>query len=257
MINLQDINPQDYKIDNDRYIFNGHPVPRTTEILSAMLHEDGLMKWSNYIGRKGQDYKQTLEEAAEKGTYTHDAIEQFLKHEIYLDPFSLPREFMNEVNNAYESFQMWWNQINMSNRVMVIAQEFKLVCEWFGGTLDLLVAINDKIYLVDFKTSNNPSYKYFLQLASYRYILRERYHIELAGVIVLMLNKKCIYFEEILCNFSNPFDLQFINDCEMSFLNLVVAYYNRLNIESMYKTLIKNNKIRNEGSNGDRLNCPA
>ena len=34
------------------YIYDEKRVPRVTEILSAMLHEDFLMKWANNLGFK-------------------------------------------------------------------------------------------------------------------------------------------------------------------------------------------------------------
>ena len=48
-----------YKIDDKR-------VPRVTEVLSAMLHEDGLMHWSNSLGWKRISYKAFMKEAADK-----------------------------------------------------------------------------------------------------------------------------------------------------------------------------------------------
>ena len=36
----------------DTYQLDGKRVPRVTEVLSAMLHEDGLMNWANGLGKK-------------------------------------------------------------------------------------------------------------------------------------------------------------------------------------------------------------
>ena len=66
-----------YKIDDKR-------VPRVTEVLSAMLHEDGLMHWSNSLGWKRISYKAFMKEAADKGTYSHMAVEKYLR-QGYLD----------------------------------------------------------------------------------------------------------------------------------------------------------------------------
>ena len=49
--------------------------------------------------------------------------------------------------------------------------------------------INGKIYLIDFKTSNHVTYKYYLQLAAYSKVLREKENINIDGVIILQLNK--------------------------------------------------------------------
>ena len=40
------------------------------------------------------------------------------------------------------------------NKVEYVYVEHKIVCKWFGGTLDALFKIDDRIFLIDFKTSN-------------------------------------------------------------------------------------------------------
>ena len=59
---LRKINMDEAGIDNSHYMYNNrYPVPRVTEILSSMIHEDHLMKWSNFIGRiKHQRYEVVL-----------------------------------------------------------------------------------------------------------------------------------------------------------------------------------------------------
>jgi hypothetical protein len=116
-------------------------------------------------------------------------------------------------------------------------QEHKLICPWFGGTLDLLIEIDGKIYLLDFKTSNHPSYKYFLQLAAYRYILKYYYGIEIYGCGIIKLNKKVIEFEEYIIDKSNQDYEEFMNLCERTFLSLVYAYANRVLTERSYNNI--------------------
>ena len=119
----------------------------------------------------------------------------------------------------------------------VLMEEQQLVCPWFGGTLDLLIEIYGKVYLLDFKTSNYPSYKYFLQLSAYRYILKYYHNIEIDGCGIIKLNKKCIKFEEFIIDKSNPDYESFMNQCETTFLSLVYAYINRYQVESYYNKL--------------------
>lgn len=233
---------EDY-IDNFETIYNyeGIPVPRVTNILSSMLHEEGLMSWSNYIGKKGQDYNKTLNLAAKKGTYVHNAIEDYIQNNEELDINKVDSFCSDDVYNAYNSFLTWWNSIK--DNVEVLMEETPLVGKYFAGTLDLLIKWNEKIYLIDFKTSNHPSYKYFLQLSAYRYLLKELYNIEIDGCGIIMLNKKDINFNEIIIDFSNPYDLSYINQCKETFFSLVYAFYNRLKVESMFKNILKNNEM--------------
>ena len=216
------------------YIYNGYVVPRVTKILSKCIHSDSLMYWANSLGFKHQSYKKTLDTAANIGSHTHDNIDKFLvdeNHKVSTD--SIPYESYN----AYQSFLKWFSDITGVAKVKVIFHEKTLTCKYFGGTLDGLYEINGKIYLVDYKTSNHITYKYCLQLAAYRYMLKTELGIEIDGCIILQLAKDCVSYNEFVLNFSNPDHLKYINDCEMAFMSLVFSYYNIAKVEFGYKAL--------------------
>lgn len=141
-----------------RYHINGRGIPSVTELLS-FIDSEGLIGWANRIGRQGLDNKEVANKAAEFGTMVHESIENYLKGKKYTD------------NVCLDAFKEWWTGINSCHRVRIIGQEQSIVCEYFAGTYDLLITIDDKPYLVDFKTSNHVGYKYFMQLAAYRYLL--------------------------------------------------------------------------------------
>ena len=234
---LNKIKAKDLNIDGNRYQYNGVNVPRTTEILSSMLHEDFLTVWANNLGLyQKKKYKEELQNAANKGTYVHDAIENLLKNNIELDLNTVVPGYQIEVSCAYGSFKSWWEIISKRN-VKIIMQEQKLVCPWFGGTLDILIEIDGRVYLLDFKTSNHSSYKYFLQLAAYRYVLRNYYGIEIYGCGVIKLDKKEIRFEEFILDKSMYDYEDFMSLCENTFLSLVYSYYHRMQVESFYNRL--------------------
>lgn len=220
------------------YIYENCYVPRVTSILSSMLHEDYLMNWSNYIGLyKHKKYKDVLNLSADVGTYTHQAIENYLQNGISLDISTVPVCMQQEVYNTFHSFLMWWDII-LQHNIKILKEEYPLVCKYFGGTLDLLLEIDGKIYIVDFKTSNHLSYKYFLQLSAYRYMLRVNENIEVDGVIILQLSKTNHNFNEQILVFENTDHLQYMNACEQCFLSLVYAFYNRYYVENTYKSII-------------------
>lgn len=234
---LKSIDMKELNIDNDHYQYQGFNVPRVTEILSSMLHEDYLMKWSNSIGLYGhRKYSDVLEQASTKGTYVHNAIEDYIQNNKDLDINDVMTGYRAEVNCAYSSFREWWDII-CKNKVKVIAQEMQLVCPWFGGTLDLLAEINGRIYLFDFKTSNYVSYKYFLQLAAYIYMLSNYYGIEVYGCAIVKLSKQRIEFEEHVIDKSHPDYNNFMSTCENTFLSLVYAYTNRLKVKEFCNNL--------------------
>lgn len=217
------------KVHSDRYYNKeGVKVPRVTEILSSMLHNDSLMYWANSLGFKGIKYKDALNSAANIGTKAHNAIEVYLQDKL-----------KDTTNIPLQGFLLWYDIISERAPAKVIMIEEKLVGRWFGGTLDCLMNIGGRLFLIDFKTSNHVTYNYFLQLASYRYLIRELYGLEIAGVIVLQLDKTEPGFNEYLLDFSIPDHLIFIVECERCFLSLVYAYYNRKYIEGRFNDIFK------------------
>lgn len=223
-------------IDSNKYIYNGVYVPRVTEILSSMLHEDYITQWSNGLGFKRKRYKNVLENAAEIGSYTHNFIEQYIKYGTEPD-FSIVFDTQrSQVENAFNAFRHWW-EIVSKNNINIIFSEQELLCPWFGGTLDLLIEVDNKKYLIDFKTSNHPSYKYFMQLSAYMFILREYMNINVDGCGILLLNKNNPAFNEMMLDFSNPLNVEYMKNCECGFLSLVHSYYYRLQIMQDYKTI--------------------
>lgn len=207
----------------------GIRVPRVTEILSRMIHNDGLMYWANSLGFKGIKYRDALNQAAKAGTECHSLIERFLKE-----------KFQDSSNIPFQGFLSWYDIITKDAGLPIeaIYVERKLVCNWFGGTLDALLKIGEGKYLTDFKTSNHVTFNYFLQLAAYRFMLRIIEGIIIDGVIVLQLDKEEVGFKEFVLDFSNPDHLNFINQCENTFLSLVYAFYNleevRINFNSIF-----------------------
>lgn len=221
------------KVDSD-YIYNGVIVPRVTKILSKCIHSDSLMYWANSLGFKHQSYKKTLDAAANIGHHAHENIDNFLEDENYE---AIESSMPYQSYNAYQSFLKWYSTIINIAKVRVIFHEKTLTCKYFGGTLDGLYEINGKIYLVDYKTSNHITFKYILQLAAYRYMLRTELCIEIDGCIILQLSKDSVSYNEFVLNFSNQDHLKYINDCELAFLSIVFAYYNITKIETGYNNL--------------------
>lgn len=227
-------------IHDSSYTYNGKVVPRTTHILSSMLHEEYLMQWANVLGLyKRKKFEEERDKAAFIGSCAHESIEYYMKNSSYnLESFNIKDiQSYNMVENAIKSYILWYETICKENIVEVIGQEQQLVCPWFGGTYDMIININNRKYLVDFKTSNHIGYKYFLQMGAYKFMLNNYYNFGIDGVIILQLDKKSVSFEEYVLDFSNMQHKLFIEECTKTYLSLVYAYYNRLNIENMYRQI--------------------
>lgn len=223
------LNSIDFSIENKTSTYtnsNGIIVPRVTEILSRMIHKDTLMYWANSLGFKGMRYKEVLENAATMGTLAHEAIERYLKEKLET-PTNIP----------FMGFLSWYNTVTDAGfDVAPIKVEEKLVCDWFGGTMDCLMQIGDQWYLMDFKTSNHVTFTYFLQLAAYYYMLKLR-GIHVNGVIVLQLDKTEVAFKEYILDLNNIEHRIFFDRCEEAFLSIVYAYYNIQKVEQDFKSL--------------------
>ncbi len=210
------------------YEFNNHTVPRVSSILSSMINEEYLMNWANKLGMRHQSYQEVLNLAANKGTYTHNKIDKFLNNKD-VSNYIVPNNCTKAVNNAFSAFMKWWDIINKNNNISIVMNEQSLSCNMFGGTLDLLLNINGDNYIIDFKTSNNPSYRYFLQLAAYEYLLEVNMNTNITGWIILLLNKNTPKFDEILVK--RPENSDFMLNCKNTFLSFVEGYYNKLEVQ--------------------------
>jgi hypothetical protein len=204
-----------------------------------MLHEDYLMGWSNAMGFKKRRYETILDDSANIGTIVHDSIDIFIKTGKIRDISDKPIQYIQEVNNAFSAFLNWWRIINIDNKVEILFNEQKLICTYFGGTLDLLVKINGKIYLVDFKTSKQVSQKYHYQLAAYAIMLKWNYDIDIDGIIILLLSKNHIggLFSENVLIFSKIEHKMYFESCKDTFMSLVFGYYNRRIMEDSYENI--------------------
>jgi len=215
------------EVKSDKY-FNqkGVSVPRVTEILSTMIHSDNLMYWANSLGLKGVHYGTYMKKVADVGTLTHSHIEEFLKKKTQAE---------NDI--PFQGFMMWYDHlISTGHTIELVGSEQKIACEWFGGTYDALIRIDGKLYLVDFKTSNHVTEKYFLQLSAYGYMLEGiGYHVD--GYIVLQLNKDEPGFNEYILLMDILEHKAFMDNCVTCFLSLTYAYYNVFHIRDQYKTI--------------------
>ena len=236
-MDLQDILDLHLEItSNDRYTYNGKNVPRVTEVISKMINEEKIINWANCLGFKKKRYRDALEEAANFGTRVHSGIEYYLKGEKL--PLDTPKTPMN-------SFKEWWKSINNGNTITILGQEQKLICKWYGGTYDCLLDINGRIFLVDFKTSNYVTYKYYLQLAAYSKVLREEKNINIDGVIILQIDKYKLKYREYVLDFNIPEHKSYFYLCERTFLSLLYSYYHISYLEENFGVLdekIKSNK---------------
>ena len=153
------INPYEHRDEKRK-------VKSVTEILS-LINEPYIANWANSLGFKRISYSKELQRYADSGTKVHGEIEDFLTNGTCLIPDK-------EYTIGFLSFLNWYKNtiIETQSCIDVKLIEQAIMGKYFCGTLDALMVIGGKLHVVDFKTSANISYKHFMQLSAYNYLLR-------------------------------------------------------------------------------------
>lgn len=115
-----------------------------------------------------------------------------------------------------------------------LSTEVSLVCDHYGGTYDLMMEASGKVWLVDFKTSNHVTYKYWLQLAAYARILRMQ-GVRIDGLLILQLSKYGVAFREYVLDLSWSPHVEYLEVCERTFLSLLYGYYHIKHLERRFQ----------------------
>lgn len=205
-----------------KYFYNGKGVPRVTDIIDKMISEKSIIQWANSLGFKHKSYTIELNKAAVLGTKTHTRISHILMGDNIKEDDIIP----------VQSFYKWYDIIKQHN-LEVLYSEKSMVCQYYGGTFDALIKIDGYTILIDFKTSNRVTYKYFLQLAAYRKMIREALGIEIDGVMILQLDKYIVSFEEYLMML--PQYKEMLDYFETTFDILAQGYIHIQECEARYK----------------------
>ena len=227
-----------------KYVYENKRVPRVTEILSAMLHEEYLLKWANGLGLKHISYQAFMKEAADKGTYSHMAIERYLKQGyLNLDEMhEIPNNKIRDtVSSTMSGFYKWWNLLHKTHKkIKVVYLEETLIHKYFAGTCDCLLEVDGEYWLIDFKTSNHMSFNYALQLAAYGYLLKDLRNITISKAIILKLDKTKYTFTSYEYDLkNNKSHIEFFNNCLQTFMILAAGFIMRYHTKSEYDRLLK------------------
>tara|TARA_A100001011_G_C14049841_1_gene731416 strand:+ start:190 stop:843 length:654 start_codon:yes stop_codon:yes gene_type:complete len=174
---------------------DGVRVKSVTTIINAQLgwNKQILVNWAKNQGIKGQDATKVMNEAAEIGTLAHLLCENFIKSEkTDLDDYS--KNQIKAADLAFKAFKDWDKQVKPT----YVESEIKLIDDdlCVGGTCDLILEIDDKLYIGDLKTSKGLYSEFIVQLAAYRYMYEKQTGKKLQGGKLLRLDKEGNGFEE-------------------------------------------------------------
>src|SRR3989344_1671686 len=180
-----------FKKSNHSYLLNGLPVPGCSYI-AGILPKGFLAPWASKLAvetierliKPNTKYsKSELTEALalakiahtirkdtalETGTQVHALLEQFIKN----DDQEIPKQEDSEVQECVNRFMEWVNKHKiewLASELLVGSEIYK-----FAGTLDAIARLDNKLVLIDFKSSKQISIgEYGLQTAGYKIALEE------------------------------------------------------------------------------------
>ena len=138
--------------------------PRVTSIVAKWPKNEAFEKWMGDAPSYA-DAMETRDKAGERGRAVHQMIERLVAGETFEYTPAL-----DYVWKYLESFAAFWEEFKPS----VIAQELLVHSPKWGvsGTIDMVAKINDKVILLDWKSSNALHYEHELQVAAYSKLYR-------------------------------------------------------------------------------------
>lgn len=177
----------------------GDKLPSVTTILDATRSEEkkrALHEWRQRVGEKRAQEIST--EAASRGTRTHKWLETYIKAGTTGEPGSNP-----------------YSQQSHAMATQIIAQGLEKCQEFWGteinlyypsiyaGTTDLVGVYQDQPAIMDFKQSNKPKQRawiddYFLQLVAYADCHNKLYGTDINTGVIFMITPDLQYQEFVI-----------------------------------------------------------
>lgn len=176
-------NKQINLLDQRFYRRNNKYYPSVTSILNYFPKNAFFHTWLKDVGHNSDII---AGKAANEGTQTHNAIEQFLlgKELIWIDSKG-KAQYPLDVWKMILRFAEFWKREKpelISTEYHVFSDKYK-----FAGTTDIICRMDGKIWLLDIKTSNHLHTTMDLQLSAYVKAWNEMHNecIEEAGILWL------------------------------------------------------------------------
>uniref|UniRef100_A0A6M3L097 Putative PD-(D/E)XK nuclease superfamily protein n=2 Tax=viral metagenome TaxID=1070528 RepID=A0A6M3L097_9ZZZZ len=155
---------------------DGKKAPGTTTIIGRFKDSGGLLYWACEQGKaieRGEISKlyDKRDEAADAGTLAHLMVEAYINDEKF-DVGKYPQNIIAQAQQGFDNYLTWAE----NNRMVIVNQEMELVSEkyQYGGCPDAIAYdAQERLCLLDWKTSNGVYVDYLIQLAAYRQLWEE------------------------------------------------------------------------------------
>ena len=171
----------------------GDPVPSVTTILGATQPAEKRQALANWRKRVGKDEAQRITTtAANRGTVMHNILEHWAlgEYETYNPGNNIVHQQAKAmaqvvVDNIDKDIQQIWG-----TEVMLCAANL------YAGTTDLVGMYKDKPTIMDFKQTNKPKKRewiddYFLQGAAYALAHNEMFETKIENIAIFMCSGDC------------------------------------------------------------------
>jgi genome maintenance exonuclease 1 len=166
----------------------GEPVPSVTTILDKTKPKEkreALANWKKRVGEK--QAQKIVTEAANVGTQMHNMLEAWVKNEEYAGESTIQSRMMADtVKQNVEPYldEVWGSEVNLCYP------------ELYAGTTDLVGVYKGKPTIMDFKQTNKPKKRewiddYFMQGAAYGMAHNELYGTEIKNIAIFMCSREC------------------------------------------------------------------
>ena len=166
----------------------GNPVPSVTTILDKTKPKEkreALNRWKKRVGP--ENAQRIVTEAANVGTVMHNMLESWVKNEEYTGTNMLQAKMMADtVKKEVESDinEVWGSEVNLCYP------------ELYAGTTDLVGVYKNNPTIMDFKQTNKPKKRewiddYFMQAAAYGMAHNEIFETKIEHAAIFMCSREC------------------------------------------------------------------
>lgn len=173
-----------YQRDEDIY------YPSVTTILQYFPKSRWFEDWLKDVGHNADLIR---DKAGKEGSQVHEAIELLVKGEEinWLDDYGNAKYSLTVWGMIVKFYEFWTTHKPelLSSEQFVYSDKHK-----YAGTADLLVKLDDEVWLLDVKTSNSLHTSYNLQLAAYATAIEEvtDIKVEKTGILWLKSLKRTV-----------------------------------------------------------------
>lgn len=172
--------------DSRFYQRNGQYYPSVTHVLSCYPKGPHFEDWLKKVGYASE---YIIKKAAEEGTQVHNLCEDYLngKECSFLNQYGNPA-YPPNVWSMFLNFVDFWE----THKPTLIETEVHLFSDILkvAGTCDLIIKLNDELWVLDLKTSNHLQTTYDLQTAVYSQCYEECFGKKIDKRGILWLKSK-------------------------------------------------------------------